>query len=344
VVVIAVGQLGRIPVPALYQSHEHQMYQSAMRLARTQGRSADVLVMGSSRAMYGVDPQEMARDLRLPGLPQGKLKVVNIAAPAATPAANLYLWRGITANSARPPRLRVALVGVAPLDFTAKTPGTDYLLRYLYRTGDVVWLLRQGRMDDAAALLTYRLYPLYTLRRSLVRLLMRQPQPEPPFGPPTRAVDLLWLVRFTGWYRDYRIDPFQVRCLERMVAQMQARGIRVILFSPPMKMSLLRIEAGLEPAAPMFGGRGFRPRPGSPLRQLRAVARRDFGARAGIPYLDYAQPQDARGLGFWDPTHLRPASAIRFSRRFAADVNRVLERGAPPAGERRQEKRPALRY
>ena len=344
VVVVAVGQLGRIPVPPRYRGHEHEMYLRAIRAARTEAHRADVIVLGNSRVMFSIDAQELGRDLRLPGLRGGNARVANLAAPAMTPAGSLWMWRTVTSGSPRRRHPRVALIGVAPVDFTRRTPGNDYVLRYLYHMRDVLWLAEQGRMNDAATLLTYRLYPLYALHQSEVNLLLRRPRKEPPLPPPSRASDALWLLAHEGWYRDYRIEAWQVQCLRHMVADMRTRGVHVILFSPPVKASLLRIEAGFSPGAPMIGPNASEDRPGSPLRLFRSLMSNSFQRRPGMVYLDYMHAQDAKGLEFWDPTHLLPPSAVTFSRTFAADVNRVLAGAAPSHGSRVQEKGPAARY
>lgn len=343
-VIVAIGQLGRISVPSRHRGHEHEMYLRAVRAARTQGPSADVIVLGNSRVMFSIDTQELGRDLRLPGLRGGNARVANLAAPATTPAGSLWMWRAVAGRSSRGHHPRVALIGVAPVDFTRRTPGNDYVLRYLYRMRDVLWLAEQGRMNDAATLLTYRLYPLYALHQSEVNLLLRRPRKEPPLPPPSRASDALWLLAHEGWYKDYRIEAWQVQCLRRMVADMRSRGVQVILFSPPVKASLLRIEAGFSPGAPMVGPNAWEGRPGSPLRLFRSLMRNSFQRRPGVVYLDYMHAQDAKGLEFWDPTHLLPPSAVTFSRTFAADVNRVLAGAAPSRGGRLQEKGPAARY
>ena len=324
-VAVAVGQLGYVPVPKPYRVHEHSMYWKVAERSRTDARTADVIVMGDSRVLFGIDTKVLARQLRIPGGHGGRPTIVDLAAPAATPAGGLWMWRRALGGT-HPPRARLAVIGVAPVDFTPKTPGNDNVLRYLFEAPDVLWLARDGRMNYAAALLTYRVFPLYALHRSIINMVIGQRQREPVLPPPSPAEDAYWLAQHEAWYSDYRIDPWQVRCLERMVSEMRARGIRVILFTPPVAESLLRIEAGISLEAPMSGGSAPGGMPGSPLRLFRDMIR-GFQAREGVTYFDYMRAAHSRRFEFWDPTHLLPTSASTFTRELAGRIKDELARG-----------------
>lgn len=324
--ILLAGQSGRLRVPTQYQPREQTGYQRAAALTRGAARRADVIVMGNSRVEFGIKEQELARHLRLPGLGGRPPMVANLAAPALTPANDLRLWRRIC-RGAPPPRARLAVLGVTPPDFIPNNPGADFAPRYLYDLSDAAWLARVGRLDEAAAVLTYRSFPLYARRAALTNLILRRPRPEPPLPPPGPGVDRFWLPRYPQWYRDYRIDPFQVRCLEQRVAQMQARGIRVVLVCVPVKISLLRIEAGLDPLKPVTRRSDWL-RPQSPLSQFQTMMQQ-FARRAGVPYLNYAQPGYVTRFEYWDPGHLWPESALKFTRDLARDINRQFAAAGP---------------
>ena len=323
-VVLAAGQLGYVPVPKRYRVHEHATYREVAARSRTEARTADVIVMGNSRVMFGINCQELGRGLRLPGRQGGRLTVADLSAEAATPAADLWMWRQ-AASAPHPPRARLAVIGLAPLDFSRKLLGTDYGLRYLFGARDVLWLARDGRVNYAATLLTYRAMPLYAVDRSVTNMLLNQPQRYPMLFPPSRKADLAWLGQYKSWYSDYRIDPWQVRCLTQMAQEMRAHGVRVILLAPPVGESLLRLEAGMSPNAPMPGGSAPAGMPGSPLRLFRDMVK-SFEARQGVTHIDYLRAAYARRFEFWDPVHLLPASAVAFTHDLTSRINAELAR------------------
>jgi hypothetical protein len=325
-VAVAIGHVGSLPVPMRYRNHERRMYERAARLSNTEARRADVIVMGNSRVLFGIHAQELRRNLRLPWIGDRRPTVAILAGPALTPSGELWLWRRIAAGCAAP-RARLAVVGIAPCDFAPRRYwGVDYNLRYLFELRDALWLARIGRVKDAATLLTYRLFPLHALQRSVMNWVYRIPQKEPPMVPPSPGADAVWLGVHRSWYVDYRMDEWQECCLEQMVDEMRAHGIRVMLVSMPVKSSLLRVEAGMTPGMPMFGASARRGRPGSPLRLLRTWAT-NFARRAGVTYLDYEHAEWTQKLDFWDPTHLLPPSADRFTRELAERINRELAHG-----------------
>jgi hypothetical protein len=341
-IVLGINQLGRIPVPPKYCTQEQQSYVTASARAHTQAPNADVIVMGNSRAMLGIDSTELARDVRIPGLRGRTATVTNLTAPAMTPAGDLWLWRALKADP-QGPRARLVIIGLAPIDFTTRSPGNDFVLRYLYRMPDVVWLAREGRENAAATLLTYQVLPLYALRTSLMNLVSRRFPRGSVDAPPSPQRDALWLSAFVGWYKDFAIDPWQAWCLQRAVAQMRQRRMHVVLFSAPVRKSLLRIEAGQKPGEPIIGPGALTGNPESPLQLFRALMERDFASRAGVTYLDYMHPDDSKGLEFRDPTHLRSASATVFTRRLAADVNRTLPSGEQEGRRENAQAAPARR-
>lgn len=329
-VVIGAGQLGRVPVPRVYRIHEDAMFGEVRERSRTDARTADVIVMGDSRVLFGIKPPEVTANLDLPGMAGRKPRVVNLAGPAAILSSDVWLWREIT-NGPKPPRARLVVIGLAPIDVTPKSPGYDNNLRYLYGIRDVLWLLRSGRIHDAATLLTYRLFPLYAVRHSVINMVLKNRQREPPLAPPSPTANLWWLMAHQNWYSDYTVDPWQVQCLEQMVADMQRRGVRVVFFTPPVALSLLRLEAGLRPGEAASSQALISGKAGSPLRMLhQAVA--PLTNRPDAIYLNYARPEYAKRFKFWDPTHLLPGPAAAFSRELAVDINGRL-RSEPPAAD-----------
>lgn len=333
-VAIGLAQAGRLPVPQTYWHSTERVYRTAGQLSQGEARSADVLLLGDSRVQFGLQAQVMAQYLRLPGVEGRQPTVVNLGVFGGVPPAALWLWRQATHDRSRPgPRLLV--LGVADLDMTARSPGRDYALRYLYRTRDAVWLASSGQYNDAATLLTFRAFPLYARRTTIENVLRGRKQSL--FVARREERGLNWLPLYWGWYQDYRIDPFQARCLEQLIWEARRQGAQVALVAPPVDRGLLKLSAGGLPPAGVEAGAGWR----ASLDKSKAPLPLLEGAIAGIvqrthvPYFDYLTPKDSLRFTYDASSHLSPQSAAEFSRELAERINRMLAgRGEPQPGAR----------
>jgi hypothetical protein len=333
--IVLVGQAGRLPIPARYRTYGDDAYAQVAAASRSSARTADVIIMGDSRTLFGIDVEVLADRLKLPTSGGGRPKVAMLAVYGVTADDDYWIWRRIAAGP-RPPRARLAIIGLWEPGLMRNSPGADTPLRYLYQAPDVLWLLRQGRINDAASLLAYRMLPTYARQGSLRCMIGGTPDPltriRPGRGPWTAETEtILRALRpnaFKGYrkfYRNYAIDPSQVLSLERMVAGMKAQGVRVFLVSLPVDIALLRMaarRAADEPARSLQGD------PGSPLRLYKSAIR-GVAERTGVPYLDYMRADEVRQYEYPDPSHMTAESAVRFTRALAAGINAELDERAP---------------
>ena len=347
VVVAAVGQSGRAPVSRPYVTSTERLYRGRIELACGEARRADVLLLGNSRVQLGLLADDMERYLKVPGIAGRQPRIVNLGLFGGTPASSLWLWR-----QAAPPGARhvakLLVVGVAPLDFTEKSPGRDYELRYLFDVPDALWLARNERITDAATLLTYRAFPLYARRTTVENVLARRQQPV--LGMPGVGAGRWWLPLYYRWYQAYRVDPFETRCIEELLQDAPRRGARVVLVAIPIDIALLRLAAG-GPPPPGVGpsGTGTRTvvsKTRTPLA-LYEAAIRNIVRRTGVPYFDYLTPRDSPRFQFADSAHLSAAGATKFTREFSQRVNAALaaegKNGRPGPSDERLRKAPSTR-
>ncbi|UCH36036.1 MAG: hypothetical protein JSV65_06695 [Armatimonadota bacterium] len=322
-VVVGLGQVGRLPVPLAYWHSTERVYRTAIQRAHGEARRADVLLLGDSRIQFGLRADELARHLRLPGMGARSPHVVNLAVFGGIPPGALWLWRQAT-QSRRDSGPQLLLLGAADIDLTARSPGRDYSVRYLYDARAASWLAWSGQYDDAATLLTFRAFPFYARRRTIGNLLMRREQTLLVIRREERGGR--WLPMYWDWYRDYRIDSFQTRCLEQLIREAKARGTRVVVVAPPVERGLLKLGAGALPPPGIEAGTGWRAsadRSKAPLVLFHA-AMADIVSRTDVPYFDYLTPQDSVRFGYDASAHLSPESAVEFSREIAERINREL--------------------
>ena len=315
--IIGIGQLGRLPVPSTYRSGQEACYEWAQSLAHGKPLRADVVVMGNSGAQFGISPDELSRHLRLPGIERNP-RVINLAIPGASPAVERWLWRRVVSRGTSQPALLV--LGLAPIDLTDKSPGTDYALRYLFSARDTRWLVASGQIDSAASLLTDRLFPLYARSMAVRDMIARRtPLPMLPRPPETRR---WWIPAYYRWYRDYRVQPFQTRSLEQLITDARRQGVRVVVVALPVHPSLQAVTEG----GVVRGAR--RPAKSAPQQERAATPLSIFSATIGditnrhrIAYFNYLTPQQAVRFEYADPPHLAPRAAARFTVELAHRIN-----------------------
>lgn len=324
--ILAAGQSGNWPVPSKYLQGEEHNYRAVAAAAARDAPRAHVIVLGDSRIMFSILAPDLAAALRLPGQRDGAPVVASLATLAGDVASDLWLWRRIAGRG--PGRARVLIVGISEAAVMSGAPGRDLALRYQFRAGDAVWLIGSGRLGDAAALLTYRAFPLYARRQSMRNLLRRQERPAMWRRPEPGGV----LRGYYRSYRTYRVDPFQVRCLEQLIRAAQGAGVQVILVAPPIQRPLLAMAKGFPPPGIGDGARLALPnRAGHPPLDLLQEAVLLVAARLRVPYLDYLTFRDSARFEYWDPSHLAPSpgGARRFTREVAAYINDHLADSRP---------------
>lgn len=323
VLIIGVGQLGRLPMSAAYQTEEQRRYAHVSAVATNPKAGTDVVVLGNSAAQFGIGAEQLERTLRVGGVDGTTPKVVNLAVAGGNPAIDLWLWRQLDCWQRRP---KLLLVGVSPLDLIDSNPGRDYALRYLWDVSDVPWLLAGGRVDDAATLLTYRAFPLLGRPAALRnRMAGRKPLSAVAQTPRER---LWWIPVYHKWYRNYEVEPFQRRCLKRLVREAEGAGARVMLVALPVSPALQRVTEGGAPTDDETPGASTAPpATGTPL-QLFNHAVLSIAAEHRLTYLDYLRPQHSARFTYSDPPHLARESAARFTQELAGRINRELAEAA----------------
>jgi len=336
---LGVSQLGRLSLAQAYRPYHEMQYEEAVAAARTTAPSADVLVLGNSRTWLGVSAWVLGRDLRLPWTGGSIPKIAKLTPSGGTPAVALWLWRRIVSSGPQP-RPKLLVLGVAPIDFSDNSPGRDYALRYLFGIRDVPWLLEFGRAQDAAAVLTYRAFPLYAHRATFLSMLRHAHRAlfvSPPRGRHRLATAGVapagwWVAQYYIWYQGYRVEPFQAHALDELVADAQRRGVRVVLVSLPVAPQLLKVDAGGPPPPDLLrrtGGRRSADRSKSALALFRKMIRARV-KRYRVSYFDYMTPEQSVRFQYLDGSHLTLESASAFTRELAQRINREL---APAASE-----------
>ena len=322
--IVGVGQVGRIPVPDRYRSRVEVYYAWAAHLARTEARRADVVIMGNSRVMVGIRGRELSRDLKLPGLHGVRPTVVSLGVPAGMPVSSRCLWRHMSA--ARQLQAKLLVVGIAPIDLIDESPGRDYAVQYLLGVSDALLLAREGRLRDAAAILTYRAFPLYARRQSVHDFFARREFREliPRHKDEARGI----LNTYFEWYQGYDVSPLQARVLEELILEVRARGVRVVMVAMPIGPALLDLAMGGRPPPGLDmrlarPARALRDRTKTPLDVFdSAIAR--VVQDTDVTYFDYLTPQEVARFDYIDPSHLTPAASVQFTRELAQRINREL--------------------
>ena len=324
--ILCIGQLGRLPVPDAYRQPEDRSYR--LLEERVTSRASDrpfvqpdVVVMGDSRVQFGISPTTLARHLRLAVAGNRSPIVLNLAAPAAGFATDLWLWRRLTRSARRMPALLI--VGVSELQLTGIGPGRDMALRYHFGLSDTSWLLRSGRAADVATMLTYRLLPLYARRLSIRNWMARHRYLEFPRPAPRRE-----LRRYYNWYEKYCVDPFEQTSLDALIRAAQGAGSRVVLVSPPISaIHLAMADGGLPPPGiiPASQLRNRRKPRTSPLRLFEAAISR-CAMRHQVPYFDYLTLEQSARFQYWDTDHLSftHEGGRKFTRELAERINELL--------------------
>jgi len=125
--IVAIGQVGRVPIPDVYRQLEELMYANVTMAAIRDAPAADLIIMGDSRILFAVRAEDLAGGLRLPGHGGKPPVVIHLAVSAGDCATCLCFWRRMTRHSQ--PRATVLVVGVSDTEVMAKAPGRDLASR-----------------------------------------------------------------------------------------------------------------------------------------------------------------------------------------------------------------------
>jgi hypothetical protein len=338
--IIIVGQLGRLPRGEYL---DERLTNSAVRAAAHGAGQADVVVFGNSSMIFGIVPGRLAASLRLEHVEPEKLRVANLSTPLGTPAAYLSLWRRIAAR-ALPPHPRLLIIGVTPISFADQGGGAELQARHLFRATDALWLARKGRVRQAADTLAYRAFPLYA-RRIDVRNLMGGTRPPKPMMPQHQWARL-WRDHYVVWFSDFRVDPFQMDCLQQLIREANRRSVRVCLVVPPIGASLLS-QAAREAGAPGLGRRPPRS-PGrtadsSPRELFRKTMSQVVSNNNAVVFCDYMTLKDCLRYRFVDTVHMTLPSAFQFSTDLGRRLTQELQTTKPGPNRSRVSTRPGVR-
>jgi len=272
----------------------------------------------------GIVVGEMSRDLELPGLRGRRPTVVNLGVPAGMPVSSRCLWRHMSA--ARQLQAKLLVVGIAPIDLIDESPGRDYAVQHLLGVSDALLLARERRLRDAAAILTYRAFPLYARRQSVHDFFACRDFRRPL---PARKREGRGLLNvYFEWYQGYDVSPLQARVLEELILDARARGVRVVMVAMPIGPALLDLAMGGHPPPGLdmrFArpARALRDRTKTPLDVFdSAIAR--VVQDTDVTYFDYLTPQEVARFDYIDPSHLTPAASVQFTRELAQRINREL--------------------
>lgn len=254
---------------------------------------ADILLLGNSRMHAAVSPAALSA--ALPGSPS----VESLALAGATPTQSLHwlrAWLGRPGSA--PTRI---LVGMAPVDLSARFPAHERAMKFLYGPGDLLRL----PPGEALALMDLLLFPAYRYRTEIKDAVKRAP-PAPLHTPEreqehrTLPPGQRGLKDYTeSWLPDFQVDPAEVRALRDLVALGRGAGARVTLVRLPVTRDLLVHEQRV--AEPAFSG---------------------ILTSLGTEVLDLAGPDAEARYAFWDCNHLEEASREAFSRDLAAALSK----------------------
>lgn len=315
------AQAGRLPLGT--PAPDESVCRAAAAASIGQARACDVIVLGNSDMIVGIDQERLAAALRLGRHAGGKARIANLATPLATPTVNLWLWRRLSGGSA-PMRAKLLIVGVAPVDFSQRSHGNDLALRYLFEARDVVWMIGALRLRDAATLLTYRMFPLYA-RQARARHFLQGDEPR------VLMTAQGWLGMYRFWYQDYAVEPLGARCLERLVREAKQRSVQVVLVAPPVGPRLLRLTS-ISGAKPV----GRRDRRGGTALSVFERTISGIAARNAVPFYNYMTREQSLRYQFADPAHLTRPSAVRFTIQLARRINRESQRESDSRRRRAQ--------
>ena len=268
----------------------------------------EIVVLGSSRLEGAMVESEVAR-LALPGL-------FNAGVPAGDPTAQEAVLKRLVASGARPRRV---LVELSPEFFVRTNFCAGWNGLRLHCWADLpAHIVQIAVTNQLGRVATARLFPIYQYRDLIWKEIAATVFPSPPVArsssagvnppvvnpnnivPPQTPAQIASLAEggrlvARSWLRDTRIDPVNIRALDRILAICRDMGAEVWLITPPL-------------SAPHRGT--FNP-------ELEA-SYQEIIAATGCRHIDC---RDWMPDGwFHDSHHLRPEGGLAFTRRFAQEM------------------------
>ena len=268
----------------------------------------EIVVLGSSRLEGAMVESEVAR-LALPGL-------FNAGVPAGDPTAQEAVLKRLVASGARPRRV---LVELSPEFFVRTNFCAGWNGLRLHCWADLpAHIVQIAVTNQFGRVATARLFPIYQYRDLIWKEIAATVFPSPPVArsssagvnppvvnpnnivPPQTPAQIASLAEggrlvARSWLRDTRIDPVNIRALDRILVTCRDMGAEVWLITPPL-------------SAPHRGT--FNP-------ELEA-SYQEIIAATGCRHIDC---RDWMPDGwFHDSHHLRPEGGLAFTRRFAQEM------------------------
>ena len=302
---------------------------------RSQTSTPDLVYLGSSRFAFGLDADEMTRELRK-RLGRPDFRVVSAAAPGADPLVMEKVLAEMDRIGLYPPTL---VVETAPINLLRFNPWYDLHVRQWITWSDLPehgWeLVCDGQFGR---LVLARTMPLLVHRYAILKHLCHPPDdadladPMPPANESTDLMDDAEMTRLLDprrvteqdvergrdgldtFARHYRRYPFgggkASAALERILARCAQQGTRVILVGAPLSSTHREASAPVDAA----------------YRECMD----DYQARYGVTFVDCqaALPDSL----FFDHHHLtQPEGKFVFSRYLAREVlGPCLDGHSPP--------------
>jgi hypothetical protein len=258
----------------------------------------ELLVLGTSQADYGIDPEAFARP------------AFNLAMPSQSPVVDAQLVARYL------PQLSRLKTVILPIDYFTvahlNAGGIEhwrnhYYIRYFGIAGDGGW-------RDRWSIRNYSLLALYTPRVALdfalqgFQVNMALPQHDSGWDEqgeglqaPPAAEEISALLARQHSMMSLAFVERNRAALDGMIRALRARGVKVLLVSLPISSGYRAALEGRYVAA-----------------QDDTVAA--FRARFGLPYFDHRSDPRFETRDFLDPDHLSGPGARKFSRILAKEV------------------------
>lgn len=276
----------------------------------------EVVFLGDSRAMYGVDPEAVSRAVE--AWARRPLPGYNLALPGAPPIAQLALVDHVLGRGRAP---RFVVLHVSPYMFsTANDPRRVREALYsVYTLPGVLHALRAGMpLEDALTAAAHASSELLRYRRGLLLHVLDGYELGAPLPISRAGVESMPPVPYETRRRAARararefarmlarprarFDGHQLRYLEAALRRLRGAGAEVVLVSSP-EGPLLAREGGPRTIVPEYAARVS-----------------SLASRLGVAFYDYRRTGALRDFEFADGDHMTRAGALRYSALLARDV------------------------
>ena len=288
-------------------------------------RPPDVVFVGDSRILHGLDPLAAEAALAEAGLPLG---AYNLGLSGAPPLAQLTL-AGLALSRDPPPRVAVLFVSPYMVSTRIEPTLSRESLHTLYALRDLPWMVSAGaQVEDLLDVLTSNLFRSLAYRGRLVRLLFDREWPGSPaplgeqgFLPMGPVPPALQAARARGRAQGYRTELSRPEAavgaemlgyLDAALRRFQAAGTAVAVVNTTSASPLLEIY-GPDSIYDEY------------LARVRAVC-----ADNRVPFHDHLRNPVTTDADFTDGDHMHREGARKYTRFVVADVILPLLGGRDP--------------